>query len=75
MDDLYQVGVVARILRIIPMEQGGAQVVLNMEKRVVIEKPVKNKYLCAKVRYHDDTPLGESLSRAEGVFDQHHHDD
>src|SRR5579871_4034876 len=26
--DLYQVGVVARILRIIPMEQGGAQVVL-----------------------------------------------
>ena len=33
-DDLYQVGVFARILRIIPMEQGGAQVVLNMEKRI-----------------------------------------
>lgn len=56
-DDLYQVGVVARILRIIPMEQGGAQVVLNMEKRVEILKPVKNKYLKAKVRYHDDTPI------------------
>lgn len=55
--DIYQVGVVARILRIIPMEQGGAQVVLNMEKRAVIEKPVKNKHLVAKVRYHDDTPL------------------
>ena len=28
-DDLYSVGILARILRIIPMEQGGAQVVLN----------------------------------------------
>ena len=44
-DDIYQIGVVARILRIIPIEQGGAQVVLNMEKRVEIIKPLKNKYL------------------------------
>ena len=56
-DDIYQVGVVARILRIIPMEQGGAQVVLNMEKRVEIVNPIKNKYLKAEVLYHDDTPL------------------
>jgi len=62
LDDLHKVGVVARILRIIPIEQGGAQVVLNMEKRVVIEKLVKNKYLAASVKYHDDTPL-ENLSR------------
>jgi len=61
-NDLHQVGVVARILRIIPMEQGGAQVVLNMEKRVKIVKPVKSKYLLANVRYHDDPPL-ENLSR------------
>jgi ATP-dependent Lon protease len=61
-DDLFKVGVVARILRIIPLEQGGAQVVLNMEKRVVIEKPVKNKQLIAQVKYHDDTPLAH-LSR------------
>lgn len=61
-DDLYKVGVVARILRIIPMEQGGAQVVLNMEKRVMIEKPIKNKYLSAQVKYHDDPPV-EKLSR------------
>ena len=60
--DLHKVGVVARILRIIPMEGGGAQVVLNMEKRVTIEKPVKSKYLYAQVKYHDDTPL-EKLSR------------
>ncbi len=60
--DLFQVGVVARILRIIPMEQGGAQVVLNMEKRVVIEKPMKSKHLLAQVKYHDDTPLAH-LSR------------
>src|SRR6185436_2817425 len=61
-DDLHKVGVVARILRIIPMEQGGAQVVLNMEKRVSIEKPVKSKHLIAQVSYHDDTPLAH-LSR------------
>ncbi len=62
MGELHQVGVVARILRIIPMEQGGAQVVLNMEKRVVIEKPIKGKHLLAEVKYHDDTPL-ENLSK------------
>ncbi len=61
-NDLHEVGVVARILRIIPMEQGGAQVVLNMEKRVSIKKPLKSKYLLAQVKYHDDTPL-EHLSR------------
>lgn len=57
MNDLYQVGVVARILRIIPLEQGGAQVVLNMEKRVSIVKSMKSKHLLAQVKYHDDTPL------------------
>lgn len=62
LNDLHSVGVVARILRIIPMEQGGAQVVLNMEKRVSIAKPVKSKYLIAQVEYHDDPPL-ERLSR------------
>ena len=62
LDDLYNVGIVARILRIIPMEQGGAQVVLNMEKRITIAKPVKSKYLMAQVRYHEDPPL-ERLSR------------
>jgi len=54
-DDLYKVGVLARILRIIPMEQGGAQVVLNMEKRISIAKPVKSaKYLRAQVKYFED---------------------
>ncbi|MEN9654177.1 MAG: lon protease [Chlamydiota bacterium] len=57
LDDLFKVGVVARILRIIPMEQGGAQVVLNMEKRVIIEKPLRSKHLLARVKYHDDPPL------------------
>ncbi|VHO04414.1 Lon protease 2 [Candidatus Rhabdochlamydia sp. T3358] len=54
-DDLYQVGVLARVLRIIPMEQGGAQVVLNMEKRISIRRPFKTlKYLKAQVTYHHD---------------------
>ena len=53
-DDLYPVGVLARILRIIPMEQGGAQVVLNMEKRISIVKPLKSKTLRAEVKYLDE---------------------
>lgn len=55
-NDLYKVGVLARILRIIPMEQGGAQVVLNMEKRISIKKLLKStKYLRAHVSYHDES--------------------
>ncbi len=54
-EDLYDVGVLARILRIIPMEQGGAQVVLNMEKRICILKPVKSgKHLKAQIEYHEE---------------------
>lgn len=51
---LYKVGVIAKVLRILPMETGGAQVVLNMEERVQIVAPVKNKFLKAKVEYHPD---------------------
>jgi len=53
-DDLYRVGVLGRVLRIIPMEQGGAQVVFNMEKRVVIKKPLKSKYLKAQAFYPEE---------------------
>jgi ATP-dependent Lon protease len=61
-DDLYPVGVLARILRIIPIEQGGAQVVLNMEKRISIKKPLKGgKHLKAMVEYHEDH--SEKLSK------------
>lgn len=57
LDDFYKVGVSAKILRIIPMEQGGAQVILNMEKRISISKPgKKGKFLSAKVVYHEDPP-------------------
>lgn len=56
-DDLYKVGILARVLRIIPMEQGGAQVILNMEKRMKVVKPVESaKHLTARVAYHDDSP-------------------
>lgn len=56
-NDLYSVGVLARILRIIPMENGGAQVILNMEKRICIREPIKEgKVLKAKVDYFEDTP-------------------
>ena len=57
LEDVCEVGVVARILRIMPIEQGGAQVILNMEKRAKIEGPIKGeKQLKAKVSYHEDEP-------------------
>ncbi len=55
-DNLHKVGVLARVLRIIPMEQGGAQVILNMEKRLIVNKPAASqKHLKAKVSYHEDS--------------------
>jgi ATP-dependent Lon protease len=54
---LYHVGVLARILRIIPMEQGGAQVILNMEKRITALKFSKSqKVLKASIDVLDDHP-------------------
>jgi len=54
--DLHSVGVLARILRIIPIEQGGAQVIISMEKRLRVIKPVKGaKSLKAKAEYFEDT--------------------
>lgn len=51
-NDLYSFGVMARILRIIPTEHGGAQVVLNIEHRIKIVEPLKEgKSLKAKVEY------------------------
>ncbi|MBA3957769.1 MAG: endopeptidase La [Parachlamydiaceae bacterium] len=55
--DLHPVGVLGRILRVIPMEQGGAQVILNMEKRLTIVGPAdetKFKHLAAEVTYYED---------------------
>ncbi len=52
---LYKIGVLARILRIIPVEGGGAQVILNMEERIEIIEPISDKYLRAKVRYHKES--------------------
>lgn len=57
-DDLYKVGVFARVLRIIPMESGGAQVILNIEKRITIDKRLSSpKHLKAQVSVHHDPPI------------------
>lgn len=56
-EDLHEIGVLARVLRIIPMEQGGAQVILNMEKRLRITAPIpESKTLKARVAFYDDNP-------------------
>jgi ATP-dependent Lon protease len=66
--DLYKVGVLARILRIIPMEQGGAQIVLNIEKRFTIKKKIKHEdFLKAKVKFHEDPPLGSKELKAYSI--------
>ncbi len=55
--DLHRVGVLGRILRILPMEQGGVQIVLNMEKRLkVVRVDASSKHLKASVKYFEDNP-------------------
>jgi len=54
-NDIHTVGVVARLLRIIPMEHGGAQAILNMEKRIrLVDCTLEKKMLTGTVSYHDD---------------------
>jgi len=53
-EDVYPVGVLARILRIIPLDHGGAQVVLSMEKRISIKRPLKSKYLRAEISCQEE---------------------
>ncbi len=53
--DFHRVGVLAKILRILPMEQGGAQVVLNMEKRISLQEQIPDQpFLSAKVLLEED---------------------
>ncbi len=51
---LHPIGVVAKILRIVPMEGEGAQVVLNIEDRLRLVSPIKSKYLKARVEYYPE---------------------
>ncbi|MDF2576614.1 MAG: Lon protease [Chlamydiales bacterium] len=56
--DIYKVGVLAKILRIVPMEKGGVQVVCNMEKRIKLGKiSATGPCLKAKAIYHDDSSV------------------
>jgi ATP-dependent Lon protease len=69
-DELCDVGVMATILRIVPLEQGGAQVVLNMERRIKIKKPIeKSQYLRAAVTYHEDviSPKQSKIIKAYSI--------
>src|SRR6185503_5721458 len=47
----------ARILRIIPVDSGGAQVVFNMENRIKLQNTIKDKYLRARVLTHTDSKI------------------
>ncbi len=66
--DLFPVGVLARVLRIIPIEQGGAQVILNMEKRIVLGEAVLTApFLKAKVTYVEDQPILSAELKAYSI--------
>ncbi len=57
-ENMFSVGVLARVLRIIPMDQGGAQVILNIEKRMQVIEPIADSsYLKAKIAKYDDSPI------------------
>lgn len=64
--DLFQIGVLARILRIIPMEQGGAQVILNMERRLKVVEPMDDG-LRARVEYFEDQPIYSDELKAYAI--------
>ncbi len=52
---LHKYGVLARLLKIIPVESGGAQVIFNMERRFKVVEPISTKKpLRAKVEYFND---------------------
>lgn len=55
--DLHKVGVMAKILKIIPLEQGDVQIVLSMDKRIKLEKSATDSVgLKAKISIHEDPP-------------------
>lgn len=59
LSDLHQIGVMGRILRIIPSaDQGNAQIILNAEKRIrILEGTSDRKILKAKVEYLEEKPI------------------
>lgn len=55
LDDCHTVGVLAKVLRVVPIDQGSAQVILSMEKRItLLGEGSDDKHLHAKVMYHED---------------------
>jgi ATP-dependent Lon protease len=67
-DELYKVGTLARVLRIIPTENEGAQVVLSMEKRITLSKPLKRgKFLRAHVSVHKENPIPAEMLKAYSI--------
>ncbi len=53
--DLYDVGVSATILRVMPQESGGATVIFTMERRILLKKTqCEGPFIKAKVKYLND---------------------
>lgn len=67
-NDIYAVGVLAKVLRIIPMENGKVQVVLSMEKRIsAVEVYDVDHHLKAKVTVHEESLYLNDELKAYGI--------
>lgn len=68
LDKLHHVGVLARIMRIIPMESGGAQVILGMEKRFkALEQIPDPVQLKAKIAVCEETFVQDDITKAYAI--------
>jgi ATP-dependent Lon protease len=67
--DLHRVGVLAKIFRIAPNEQGGgAQVIFSVDRRVILDEPVgRDQFLKIKVSYPDEEVEDSTTSKAYAI--------
>lgn len=66
LSELHQVGVIGRLLRILPMENGSAQVILSMEQRFSVVKPLRGgkQRLKVAIARHGDQPASDEEGKA-----------
>ncbi|MCB1118508.1 MAG: endopeptidase La [Chlamydiia bacterium] len=63
LDDLYDVGVMARVLKVVPQEKGGDQVILQVDKRIAVIGAIENSsgLICEVDYYTDESAESETL--------------
>lgn len=62
-DDVYHAGVLAKLVRIIPIDNQAIQVLFSIEKRIILDTPQNNLPLCAIFKEPEMQPLSDVASR------------